>query len=260
MNITLRPSGCVNQGEVSIHDAKYLVIVLLNHLPNAQLAASVAIKLASESSIHDATKDCNSIVITRLLESGTDVDTNDAVSRCIATKHLLNDFVRVFPVPSKRDHGLDVCCNPLSCQDHELAVREGRQRRLRDRAMKRCGRLGIHYSQDEAHVRTSSRMHARPSSLLQSKGTPRSRACSSKRGANVDAVTEVKKRGESGGEGSTRVTFTLTQDLTPALGRIRDIDHCRQWPTQLLEWGANIDAAIEAKKRGERGREVWEGG
>lgn len=187
-----------------IQDAQYLVIVLLNHLPqysryNAQLVASAPIKLASESPIHDATKDGNSTEITRLLESGTDIDTNDAVSRCIATKHLLNGFVCVFPVPSKRDHGLDVCCNPLSCQDHELAVREGRQRRLRDRAMKRCGRLGIHYSQDEAHVRTSSRMHARPSSLLQSKGTPRSRACSSKRGANVDAVTEVKKRGESGG-------------------------------------------------------------
>ncbi len=104
MNTTLRPSGCVNQGEVLIHDAQYLVIVLLNHLPqysryDAQLAASAAIKLASESSIHDATKDGNSTEITRLLDSGTDLDTNDAVSRCIATKRLLNGFVCVFAVP-----------------------------------------------------------------------------------------------------------------------------------------------------------------
>ena len=45
--------------------------------------------------IHDATKDGNTTEITRLLDSVTDVDTNDAVSRCIVTKRLLNVFICV---------------------------------------------------------------------------------------------------------------------------------------------------------------------
>ena len=98
MCISLLPRGRVNQGEVLIHYAQYLVIVLLNHFSqysrySSQLAASAA--GISELWIHDATKDGDTTEITRLLDSVTDVDINDAVSRCIATKRLLNVLVYV---------------------------------------------------------------------------------------------------------------------------------------------------------------------
>ena len=60
---------------------------------SAQSFASAGVKklasLISGSLIKDVTEYGSTTEITRLLDSVTDVDTNDAVSRSIATKRLL---------------------------------------------------------------------------------------------------------------------------------------------------------------------------